>query len=185
MSLVMSAQAQHKLVEYGIQTEKTDYRLHICFGTETAYLYPTVDGANIVKSGRYKQRIAKQQGTDIVTAVGYAVPWDDIPNIQRIEIPPLVMKYAKVKPSDNTTDKGEWAVKTANILLKRGLFRIEMGSEVIGDKKMQIEGTDLIISASFRIQVKCDWNGGKSSDEKTGTGNLFLQTAECNPFKRH
>ena len=37
----------------------------------------------------------------------------------------------------------------------------------------------IVVNGKWRIQVKCDYDAGPG-----GTGNLFLQTAECNPLKQ-
>jgi hypothetical protein len=48
---------------------------------------------------------------------------------------------------------------------------------------MQFEGLDIVVATRVRIQVKLDFRGGER--ELGGTGNLFLQTAECNPTRSY
>jgi len=48
-------------------------------------------------------------------------------------------------------------------------------------KDVQLRGTDILVACNKRIQVKCDYRSGKKPN---GTGNLFLQKSERNPFKR-
>ena len=48
---------------------------------------------------------------------------------------------------------------------------------------LQRGGVDLLLTAQFKIQVKCDWIAGPK--ELGGKGNLFIQDAELNPKKRY
>lgn len=53
-------------------------------------------------------------------------------------------------------------------------------------KVIDIKGTDIYVttvSGKVKIQVKCDFIGGEI--EYGGSGYLYLQTAERNPFKRY
>jgi len=53
----------------------------------------------------------------------------------------------------------------------------------INERMMQISGIDVTMQDNMKIQVKMDYNGG---DKRLGgTGNLYLQTAECNPYRRY
>ncbi len=68
-------------------------------------------------------------------------------------------------------------------LLKCGLISVPINIVEINDEQMQVNGTDIYVSAKIKIQVKCDYNAGHI--EYGGTGNLFLQISECNLFGSH
>ena len=82
-----------------------------------------------------------------------------------------------------TNVKGLQALRIVKEMLRRGLIPISMGVTVVSDMEMQIAGTDIIVTAHARIQVKCDYMAGPES--LGGSGNLYLQTHECNPFRKH
>lgn len=88
---------------------------------------------------------------------------------------------AGFRQDDSTTIKGEKAVAVVARLLQIGYFPLPVDPRVILDADLQIAGTDIIVQAKYRIQVKCDYEGGEGM---ICTGNLYLQTAEINPFKR-
>jgi hypothetical protein len=66
-------------------------------------------------------------------------------------------------------------------MLRAELIPIPIAINIDNDESMQIQGTDILINSYLRLQVKCDYDAG---DRKYGgTGNIFLQTEECNPYK--
>ena len=62
-------------------------------------------------------------------------------------------------------------------MLKKNLIPVAFHIQEVTDRTMQISGTDILVSARYKIQVKCDWRVGD-------TGNIYLQTQERNPLKR-
>lgn len=168
-----------ELVDYGILQEVSDYRCHVCFGEGNVYIYRTEAGKKAIASGWYEERSATQEGIEGVTARGYPVPVDEIDGIRCVEIPVVCLRHLPITPKSPTTEKGKIAALTVTFMLRNGLLPLEIGAKDVGDQKMQVEGVDILVNSAFRIQVKCDWNGGRR-----GTGNLFLQTAECNPLRR-
>ena len=169
------------LIDYGIYQEKTDYRCHVCLGEGYLYIYRTDAGIAACESGRYPELPARQPGVDGFTAKGYCVPPLDIEGCDRVRIPDnwLDIARAKAPQSASTTQKGAIATKLVRAMLRRGRIPVSLGSREVGNQQLQIEGCDIIVSANFRIQVKCDYPGGVG-----GTGRLYLQTAERNPLKR-
>ena len=71
------------------------------------------------------------------------------------------------------------AVSIVAEMLKRQLIKLPVNIALIDDKNMQIRGTDILIQSKLCLQVKCDYLAGER--QFGGTGNIFLQTAECNP----
>ena len=54
---------------------------------------------------------------------------------------------------------------------------------IVKEMDLQINGVDIVINMNTKIQVKCDYRGGPKA--YGGTGNLYLQVRECNPFGKH
>ena len=96
-------------------------------------------------------------------------------------IPPIPGWHTYFNGNDTTSRKGELATRLTKKLIEMGELRLKLNPVEINDLDMQISGTDILIRADIKIQVKCDFNGG--SKEFGGTGNLFLQIADCNPFR--
>lgn len=168
------------LVDYGIQNEKSDLRAHVCVLARTVYVYPTISGVKAIESGRYRARPAKQPGCDYITAWGYLVPPDEIEGCVPVSAKNIIMG-AMFRQDDSTSVKGEKAVACVAQLLRIGWFPLPVDPRIVGETDLQIHGLDIVVQAKFRIQVKCDYQGGKGM---ICTGNLYLQTAESNPFKR-
>lgn len=170
-----------ELKEYGIPHERSDYRCHVCFGEGNVYLFKTVDCVSIIESRAYKQVPAYQPGIKEPTAMGYLVPPADIPGAKPVKIPPdiLTSVLSNINKSSPTTAKGSYASKVVRAMLYRGLLPVSILSYEITERRDQLDGIDLL-TKQIRIQVKCDWDGGVN-----GTGNLYIQTHEANPLKRH
>lgn len=172
------------LVDYGIQTEQSDLRAHVCVAVGLVYVFRTADALRVMQAGiakgLYKPRQATQPGASGATAQGYAVPVADLSTVP-IRAQHLIEAQA-FNPQDSTTDKGRKAVAVVVELLGRGWFPLlSIRAQESADARIQVSGVDLLVSGQWRIQVKCDFYGGSRPQ---GTGNLFLQTAERNPFGR-
>jgi hypothetical protein len=177
---------QASLVDYGIHTEQSDVRVHVCPAVRRVYVYPTASGVAVVMTGNYPLRQAYQPGWPEPTAEGYLVPPEDIPNCVELKFRDLAWDALAFDRAESTTNKGDKAVRLVKSMLKHGLLPLPSGSRVVEEKDMQVEGTDILVHANqlrerdVRIQVKCDFYGGRR--ELGGTGNLFLQVRERNPF---
>jgi len=165
-----------EMTDYGIQTEQTDLRVHVCFGEGFIYVYPTANGLEAADSGRWPKVQAKQPGVDGATAEGFLVPPNAIEGCVRVEIPKKWLANLNCGRELSTSAKGAKALALVQVMLKRAKLPVHLGSLEIGDQELQVQGTDLLISARLRLQIKCDYDGGRD-----GSGNLFLQTAERNP----
>lgn len=174
------------LFDYGIQTEKSDIRAHVCPTVRRVYVYPTASGLLVVEKGCYPLVPAYQPGWNEPTAEGYLVPPDDIACCVELKIRKGAWDHLKFRKEESTTEKGRKAVVLVKMMLKRGLMPIPTESEVVEEKDIQISGTDIYVRANklkerdVHIQVKCDYDGGRK--ELGGTGNLFLQVREINPL---
>ena len=168
-----------RLVEYGIQTERSDLRAHVCVCARRIYVYPTACGLQTINAGDYEARPVYTG--NIKTAIGYAVPWQNIARCVSVRIPDWLFTEMAFSETDSTTEKGRKAARVCARMIELGAFPLPTPPNVVSDTPTQIEGTDVIVTISARIQVKMDYRGG--SKEHGGTGNLFLQTAECNPYR--
>jgi hypothetical protein len=168
------------LVPYGIREEVGTIRAHVSVVSECVYVFPAGAAIALIDSGKYKQAPAKTG--NIVTAKGYLIPPNDIPGIRTIPLPSDLMGTLDFRQTDSTSQKGDKAVRAVCYLLKIGCFPLSITGEEVADANMQISGTDILINLKTRIQVKCDWRAGPGPN---GTGNLFIQTEECNPYGYH
>jgi hypothetical protein len=165
------------LIEYGIQTEESDYRIHVSFAVGKAYLFPTASGKLAIEQELGQPFEASQPGVSIITGVGRKVPWQEIKDCQEISIPHSWLKKINCQKRDGPSVKGKKAVTIAKSLLLRGYIPLPIATREIKEKDIQVTGRDLIVTSQWSIEVKCDYWGGKYG--------LALQTHECNPFGRH
>ena len=173
-----------KLVEYGIQTEKSDYRIHVCFKTTAVYFFKTAEAVRWLEanSQRYKLTKAYQPGVSSHTALGYLVPPFDIPGCRLIGFPLDRLHVVNCQRSDSPSIKGQKAVAISQTLFERGIVPIPMKVTLVDAKNEQIKGIDVMAHTSINVQVKCDFDGGEGL---WASGYLYLQTAERNPLGRH
>lgn len=170
--------APQELFDYGIQTEESDLRAHVSVVSGIVYVFPTMPAIKLCESGKYTAKPAWQPGVSYPTARGYVVPWREIPFIVPVNADVPILKQ-KFNERDSTTVKGRKATNVVAHLLRCGWFPL-MGAIPKEPTTMeaQVKGIDLIVSGTWKIQVKCDWNAGEN-----GTGNLYLQIAERNPLR--
>ena len=147
-----------ELVESGVQTYKCDWMIHICPGNRTAYVYFRENGVAIMKG--YPHRPAYQSG--IKTAMGHCVPPSAIFGLRKYTIPDSLIP---AEWASDESDAGRQAFAIAQAMFG--------GDEETGLKE-QHDGIDL----GENIQVKADTPVYR-------TGNLYLQTHECNPFRKY
>lgn len=176
-----------KLVEYGIQNESSDLRIHVCVIVKKICVFPIEIGRLITQRAEvFKLRERPAYTDGIVTARGFLCPWDLMPLLEWIDIPDDIMRKVAFESSpqrETTSSKGRKAVLIVTEMLKLHLIPISQSILEIDDADLQISGTDILVSTKVKIQVKCDWNAGQK--ELGGTGNLYLQTFECNPYGQH
>jgi len=171
------------LVQYGINEEKSDFRAHVT-GIQKAYVFPRSPTARLVaQADRHGLVLKTVRISDIKTARGYPVPLSYIEGLQEIAIPLDTWQTYLIAKGMPTSTKGQLATAIMVVLLKKGLVSLPVQPDFADSKALQIAGTDIIISAALHMQVKCDLPGG---DRKYGgTGNLFIQVEECNPYQWH
>ena len=168
------------LRKYGIADEKSDIRAHATFKGRQIIVYRTADMAKLVEEGSYREVPATQPGVDVITAKGYLVPVADIQ--------PQYVLTSSTFPWENydheemnLAQRGNAAVTVVRAAIMFNKFPLWVCGIVETDKDLDISGTDIVVNATRRIQVKYD--GGAYPKSEGGTGNLFVQTMECNPLK--
>ena len=147
-----------ELVESGVQTYKCDWMIHICPLNKMAYVYFRENGVAVMD--RYPHRPAYQSG--IKTAMGYCVPPSAIEGLRKYAIPDNLVP--DVWPNGES-ESGRLAFAIAQKMF---------GGDEETRLDLQYDGIDLGES----IQVKADTPVYR-------TGNLYLQTHECNPFGKY
>lgn len=169
------------LIPYGIQEELSDVRAHVCVVIQRVYVYPTQAVRDLLNRIHFPKGKAFQNGQ--LTAEGYLVPPAKIPRIRQFELPDHYWHSCPIRQEMSTSEKGRLAVRLVRMGLDDLRITLPIQPRVIDDLDLQIEGVDIIATLDARIQVKCDFDGGPKS--LGGSGNLFIQTAEANPYSRH
>jgi len=178
-----------KLVEYGIQNDNSHVRAHVCPTVRRVYVYPTKEGISAIETGAFRCVYGHQPGIDTPTAKGYLVPPFSIRKCVSLQVSDAVWESLAFNEQDGLGEKGQKAVRMVLGMLRNGLFPIPAIGANINDLGLQITGTDILIDRTaigkfdVHVQVKCDFPGGEAS--LGGTGYLFLQIEECNPFGIH
>lgn len=171
-----------QLFNHGIQNENSDIRAHVGVLAQTVYVFQTKNWQFAVSQSQAAIKSASQPGVIGSTATGYVVPIDCIPDIKIISlVSESFWNYCNATSS--LQDKGKFAVGVVRYLLRKGMFPLWIANSIeTTDKELQIDGTDIQLDVSKRIQVKCDYKAGNGPG---CTGNLYLQMTERNPNKIH
>lgn len=184
----MGTNCNNLLHDYGIQNEGSDLRAHVCPLVRRVYVYPTAEGRRVAMSGQWPRRSAYQPGVEGATAEGYLVPPLVIPRSAGVEVRAEAWDAAGFSQSDDTSTKGQKAVRFVTGMIRAGVFPLPYSVGALDADPalaMQIRGDDIIVdlgTCRVHIQVKCDFKGGDKA--LGGTGNLFLQVSERNPLKK-
>jgi len=172
-----------QLVHYGIQNwvENCDLMFHVAVVTKRVFRYEPKRAEKAMLSGKFLQVPVKTG--NIVTAKGYIIPPSAIEGCIGIVIPHPIFHRASFNKTDNTTAKGKKAEQVVYEMIRGGYLSLNLSVITVTDVGLQLDGLDLIPRQAENPQVKCDWKAGPR--ELGGTGNLFIQTDECNPLKLH
>lgn len=166
-----------ELFDYGIQVENSDIRAHVSPKNKIVYVFETRRGKEAIEKYSPPMRKAFQPGVDFPTADGWLVKPEWIEDIRVLKFQSWP-RWVEYNDDWTTTQKGNFAVDCVLSILKIGRFPIWINAEEDDREKIQLKGTDIVLYANKRIQVKCD-------SPAAITGNLYLQKAERNPHKRH
>ena len=180
-----SAMKPVELYNYGIQNEDSTLRAHVCPKVRRVYIFPTKCGLEAIKDGKGCPKNGYQPNVEYATGYGYCVPPFDIKGCVSLQFNNSAWDKMKFCSDDSTSDKGNKAARLVKAMLLNGLFPLPLPRSAQDQlpADIEIKGTDIIVhlcGGTFKIQVKCDFNGGEK--KLGGTGNLYLQTAEINPL---
>jgi hypothetical protein len=164
-----------QLFEYGIHTENSDVRAHVSGTNKTVYVFPTANGVKAVEVHEPPLRSAGQPGVVGRTAEGWLVKPEWIDDMREVKFRSWA-GWDEYLSTMSTTDKGKLAVRCVIDVMRLGRFPFWIDASEDDRENVQIKGTDILVFARKRVQVKCDWRAGD-------TGNLFLQRAERNPLR--
>lgn len=171
-----------KLYQYGIEEEQSDIRAHVSLPGRCVTVYKTADMVTLIQSRNYRQKFATQPGVDFPTAQGWLVPIGDIQ--PQYVLTSELYPWRNYNHGDmNLGQRGDMAVQCVRAFIVSNKFPLWVCGHINDDKELDIQGTDIVVSARRRIQVKYDWLA--YSKDKGGSGNLFIQSHECNPLKIH
>jgi hypothetical protein len=169
-----------KLVDYGIMQENSDYRVHVGYKSQHIYIFPTKSAVCLL-SNNHNLKLRTVTTGEIVTAKGYAVPISLIDGINDILIPHNIYTNYPIAVGSTTSYMGTQATAITVEMLKCGLIPLPLETQIINEKSLQISGTDIIVHSTIKLQVKCDYRAGHK--KHGGTGNVFIQVQEANPYK--
>ena len=168
------------LVDYGIFTEESDIRAHVGVAMRKVYVFRTDAAREALRRKDYAVKQAFQSRVFDATADGWLVPPADIEDLRSLPLPDDRW-WAGFNEGDGTSAKGAAAVALVVRLLGKGHFPLWLAASESGDIAVQVAGTDIVVCAKQRIQVKCDWHAG--NPQKSGC--LYLQKSERNPLRRY
>lgn len=172
------------LKDYGIQSEKSDLRAHVCPLARSVYIFPTKDGIQSIDPTVH--RLVPVRTGNIVTAKGYLVPPGSIQGCITVTLEEKTWQAVGLRENQTTSDKGRKASYLVKAMIEKGKFPVALIGTEIKNIDLQIEGVDIIVTVEdTRIQVKCDFRGGGIRGVNKCTGNLFLQIEECNPYQQY
>lgn len=170
----MSESAQ--LFEYGIHTENSDVRAHVSGSNATIYVFPTKNGVKAIEENDPPLRSAGQPGVVGRTAEGWLVKPSWVADLREVKFRSW-QGWSEYRPTMTTSEKGKLAIQCVLQVMRLGRFPFWVDASEDDRENVQISGTDILVFARKKVQVKCDWRAGE-------TGNLFLQRAERNPLRR-
>lgn len=162
-----------KLVEFGIWEDVSGWRAHV--SSSTVFVFRTTALKWLLQNRSYRSGIpAYQRG--ILTAKGILVPHKDIPRLIPTKISSTYMHRAKWPPKageplDVTGRRAEWLYQA---MVNEGAIRFYDPIEFEEQLREQIKGIDFTGYEPGKHQVKADLKADT-------TGNLYIQTHECNP----
>jgi hypothetical protein len=167
------------LVPYGIHTEASDLRIHVCVAAARMYVFRTASARRAIATNTFPTRPAFTGSQQ--TASGYLVPPSSIDGCLSVAVPQIILDRVSFKKTDSTSAKGKKAAQLVELIARHFGLPMPVDVREVTNHAQQIAGVDMIATLpAQRIQIKCDWDGGNK--EHGGSGNLFLQFEEINPL---
>lgn len=186
-SVLPTKKGNTKLIEYGIRQEKTDYRIHVCGLSNVCYVFETAKMVQYLNVNEDKLRQVDVKTYGVITAKGYLVSIANFLNLgigKEYILPSYIWK--NVSEKDSEKNKGVWAVGITKKAIESNIIVFNFVVKEETNIVKQIQGQDLlIVNNELKVQVKCDFRACLKQQHERGTGNLFIQTWECNPTKQY
>jgi hypothetical protein len=175
------------LFRHGICEDKSDLRAHVSIANRSIYVFSTKDARETIS--RVYARWVTAADPDprlrgVTTSQGYLVKPCDLQSLQVISFPDY-SAWSAFNPQLDTSPKGTFAQTCVASLIRLGRFPLHVEITIESRRGPQLEGTDIILYASKRIQVKCDKDCGERRADTSATGNLYIEYAERNYLRKH
>jgi len=172
-----------ELFDYGIYTECSDVRAHVGVLAKMVFVFPTRNAISAVEEHNPKLVFGFQSGVSAPTASGWLIALELIRDLRTIPVKSNWSGWYGWTDNLSTTQKGQRAVELVLQMLRLGRLPIWLDNvEDDPRQNIQIKGTDIVVYAHKRIQVKCDFRAGPKSIPGC-TGNIFIQKSERNPLR--
>jgi len=165
---------------YGIHNDESEIQVHVCPPIRRVYTFRSGVALDLVVTRRFRAKRAHIN--KILTGYGYLVPPRLIPGCQQTKLPEVWWQASGILEElgrHRQSQKGSKAELLVRWALREGMLAIPVQAERVRALQEQIRGVDLKTLPSD-VQVKCDWPGGPLA--YGGTGHLYLQVAEANPY---
>jgi hypothetical protein len=172
------------MIKYGLEKEKSDIRAHVSCPGKHIIAFRTEDMLCLINNNDFPSVNAYQQNVDYATAIGLLVPISATKGFSVI-VPSTRWDWDRWFSNIEqmkTSEKGRAAVITVKAAIKAGVFPLWPDCYENKNIATDISGTDIIVKANRRIQVKYDHTAHCGHG---GTGNLFIQTHETNPLRQY
>lgn len=174
------------LIKYGIEEEQSNYRIHVCGIFNIAYSFNSESMIDFINANNFSSRDVYSYG--VVTAKGFLVPLKKSIQVGIVKEHILPSYIWSNCPDSSERNKGIWAVGVARKSIENNIvtFESSIKTQEIHTLVEQINGKDiLVVNNKISVQVKCDLRACFKNHHQKGTGNLFIQTHECNPTKQY
>jgi hypothetical protein len=159
-------------------------------------VFSTTNAVAAMDAGYGKPKGAGQSGVKGKTSAGIAMPIEHIDGLCCYSLNEWIWskgdngwEWMESNASwlmKDTNAKGRCADQCVQFAAAHGAMGFPpCKPKVTSNMKQQISGSDMVLTIEGEdivIQVKCDWKSGK---RPKGWGNVYLETAEANPLRRH
>jgi hypothetical protein len=174
-----------ELFDYGIYTEHSDIRAHVGVLSKSVFVFQTQNAITAIEDHKPKLAFGFQTGISTPTASGWLVALEWIKDLRTIPVKTSWSGWKGWTEAISTTERGSRAVELVLQMMHLGRFPLWLRDVQDAPRQsIQIKGTDIVIFAHKRVQVKCDFKAGPKSIPGC-TGNLFIQKSERNPMGHH
>ena len=160
------------LVNYGIQTDESDFRAHVCTLARKVYVYPTASGAAAIARGQYRFVSARQAGQ--ITAEGYLVPPASIPECASYDLAGWLWGMYAIRPSMTTSEKGDQAVGLVRSAIGNGLIVLPLRPRLVREYAAHwaaMEGRN----GYDMVRLPSEWRGAQTERGWLGARRLVVR----------